>query len=242
VVSLSVANDKHVPVDKIVSRLEKKTVGVSIRVGRSRSKHATPKKLKTVSGQNCQTIDILGNSISLLGGVFSQVNVFQIERLYQIAMEMAKVESWHHVLDLYCGVGTLSVAIAEHAKQVVGIELDAGAIKNAQENASTNDRLNCSFLCADAADSSQWGDPLHQFDVVTVNPPRAGLAPEVIEGIAATRANRVTYISCNPETLARDCKRLCAHNYEVTEVKPVDMFPQTIHVEAIVKLERRNRG
>jgi len=240
-VSLSVANDKHVPVDKIVSRLERKTVGVSIRVGRSRSKHAAPRKLQTVSGRDRQTIAILGNSISLSGSVFSQVNVFQMERLYEIAMEMAKVESGHHVLDLYSGVGTLSIAIAQHAKKVFGIEIDATAVKNAQENASNNNRLNCFFRCSDASNSSQWGDPLHQFDIVTANPPRAGLAPKVIEGIAATRANRVTYISCNPETLARDCKRLCSHNYEVTEVKPVDMFPQTIHIETVVKLERRNR-
>jgi len=244
-VSLSVANDKHVPEDKIVSGLEAcgaPVAGISIRVGRSRSKHAPPKKISTLLGQDRQSVSVLGNTISFSGGVFSQVNAFHMERLYQIAMEMAETRTEDRVLDLYCGVGTLSVAIAERAEHVTGVELEIGAIEDARQNAIANGRSNCDFVCADAANVKRWGKQIQQFNLVTVNPPRAGLATEVVEAVAATRADRVFYVSCNSETLARDCKRLCAHNYVISEVRPVDMFPQTTHVEAVVKLERRGRG
>ena len=125
---------------------------------------------------------------------------------------------------------------------MLGVELDEHAVEDAKKNAALNDRDNCVFACADASDLEAWGKPMQRISLVMANPPRAGLAPDVIEGIAATRADRVVYVSCNPETLARDCKRLCAHNYRVAAIQPVDMFPQTTHVEAVVKLERIKRG
>jgi 23S rRNA (uracil1939-C5)-methyltransferase len=244
-IGLSVANDKHVPVDEIASGLKESDVQVgnfTVRVGRSRSKHAAPKKIVSAFGDSGQATQVLGKRISYSAGVFRQVNSLQMDRLYQSAMEMAGIRMGDQVIDLYCGVGTLSVAVAEHAESVVGVEVDAAAIEDAQKNAADNDLTNCTFACADAGNLAAWGQPLQRFSLVMANPPRAGLSPEVIEGIAATRADRVVYVSCNPDTLARDCKRLCAHNYQVSAVQPVDMFPQTTHVEAIVKMERLGRG
>ncbi len=248
-VRLSVANDKHVPVDEITSDLKARSVsglkegtravtGFGIRVGRGRSKHAPPKREEMLFGHDRQTVHILGFSISYSGKVFSQVNAFQMEQLYRIALDLSEPAVTDVVLDLYSGVGTLSIALAAQVQHLTGIELDEGATENARENAAVNKSDNCSFVCADAADSSRWGEPVQRFDLVTVNPPRAGLTPAVIEGIASTRADRVVYVSCNPETLVRDCMRLCAHNYVVSEVHPVDMFPQTTHVESVVKLVR----
>lgn len=247
VVRLSVANDKHVPIDVIKSDLQSAldlengpgaVTGFGVQVGRSRSRHAPPKREATLFGNERQTVDILGCPITFSGKAFSQVNVFQMERLYRIALDLSEPTATDQVLDLYCGVGTLSIVVAAGGLHLTGVELDERAVEDARTNAAANHRENCSFVCADAADLSQWGKPVQRFDLVTVNPPRAGLTPAVIEGIASTRADRVVYISCNPETLARDCKRLCAHNYAVSEVHPVDMFPQTTHVESVAKLVR----
>ena len=173
--------------------------------------------------------------------MFSQVNAFQLDRLYGLAIDMAQLTAEDEVLDLYCGVGALSIPIAKVVSQLTGVELDEGAVQDATVNATSNKVDNCNFVAADAANVSSWGTPLQRFDLVTVNPPRAGLDPGVIEGIAATRAKRIVYVSCNPETLVRDCKRLTAHHYAVSRVCPVDMFPQTTHVETVVCLERQTK-
>lgn len=252
VVRLSVANDKHVPIDVISSDLKARSVsdlqdgpeavtGFGVQVGRSRSRHAPPKREAMLFGNDSQTVHILGCRITFSGRAFSQVNAFQMERLYRIALDLSDPTASDQVLDLYCGVGTLSIVVAAGVLHLTGVELDERAVEDARTNAAANNRENCSFVCADAADASQWGKPVQRFDLVTVNPPRAGLTPAVIEGIASTRADRVVYISCNPETLARDCKQLCAHNYAVSEIHPVDMFPQTTHVESVAKLVRGSR-
>lgn len=237
-VQLAVANDKHVPVDALADAVrEAGATAFTIRVGRERSRHAAPRREVAVFGAGVQTARILGCEIAFSGGVFSQVNAGQMETLYRLAAEMCACGGAETVLDLYCGVGTLSVPLARRSARVTGVESDARAVEDANANALRNGLENCTFVCADAADVSAWGDA-RQYDVVTVNPPRAGLSPGVIEGVASTRAPTVVYVSCNPETLARDCRRLCANGYGIAEVRPVDMFPQTVHVETVVRLTR----
>ena len=241
-VQLLVANDKHVPGDALGERLKAGPPTVTsfdIKVSRSRSKHAEPKKVTHVFGQEQSTTPILGYDMQFSESAFSQVNAFQVETLYKTALDVAGDLSGQEILDLYCGVGTMSIPMSAAAKQVTGIELDEKAVEDAAGNALRNSRENCRFVPANAADVSAWGDPVQRFGVVTVNPPRAGLDAGVVEGIATSRADRVVYVSCNPETLARDCRRLAANHYKVTRVIPVDMFPQTVHVETVVGLERK---
>lgn len=244
VLQLTVANDKHVDAEALRSRLETdgRVKGLGIKVSRSRSRHATPKRQTMLLGSDTQTIDILGANISFTRSVFSQVNAFQLEHLYRLALELARPSENDEVLDLYCGVGALSTLLAKRSKHLTGIELDADAVADADENAKRNGCDNAAFVAADATAVAAWGSPIQRFDLVTVNPPRGGLDRGVADGIGATRAERVVYVSCNPETLARDCKHLAAQHYTISTVRPVDMFPQTTHVESVVLLERGGRG
>jgi 23S rRNA (uracil1939-C5)-methyltransferase len=242
VVDLSVANDKHVPVEKLRDKLSEESNGVSgfaISVGRARSRYGPPKRHDVVFGDETHHIDLLGKSFRYSGAVFSQVNAFQIETLYTKAIEMLAAEPGDTVLDLYCGVGTLSVLIGDAVGAVTGVDLDERAVFDAKENAARNGQADrCQFVCGDVGDGQLWKTHLDRYHRVVVNPPRAGIAKRAVEGIAATRATRVIYVSCNPETLARDCRLLSAHRYSITRVIPVDMFPQTTHVECVALLER----
>ncbi len=193
-------------------------------------------------GESRQSATLLGHDISFSAAVFSQINPYQLDHLYRLALSLAQPESTDRILDLYCGVGALTIPIAANVQEAMGVEASQQAVEDARLNADTNGLTGCRFVCADAADVGQWGQPRNRFSLVTVNPPRTGVDPAVIEGIASTRADRVVYVSCNPETLARDCARLTAHAYRITDVYPVDMFPQTTHVESVARLVRVSEG
>jgi 23S rRNA (uracil1939-C5)-methyltransferase len=200
---------------------------------------------------------ILGNVYKVLEGVgyiherlsdltfkissasFFQVNPHQAEHLYTKALEYAELGFQETVLDAYCGVGTLSLFFAKCAKQVIGVECVPEAIQDAQENARLNHIDNASFVCAS---SETFIASLAAVDVVLLNPPRKGCAPSLLEEIARLSPKTVIYISCDPATLARDLSHLCRLGYKITAVQPYDMFPQTAHVECIVKLELKGRN
>ncbi len=244
-VQLSVANEKHLPVESLVTALktcEQPAAHFRVCVGRSRSRHAPPKREMNLFGESRQSATLLGHDISFSAAVFSQINPYQLDHLYRLALSLAQPESTDRILDLYCGVGALTIPIAANVQEAMGVEASQQAVEDARLNADTNGLTGCRFVCADAADVGQWGQPRNRFSLVTVNPPRTGVDPAVIEGIASTRADRVVYVSCNPETLARDCARLTAHAYRITDVYPVDMFPQTTHVESVARLVRVSEG
>lgn len=166
---------------------------------------------------------------------FFQVNPPQAERLYKQALRLANLSPQDTALDAYCGVGTLSLLIAQQCKQVTGVESVPQAIDDANENASSNNITNVTFLCAPMEKAI---DTLPPTDVTFLNPPRKGCDPQVLAGIAKRAPQKIVYISCDPATLARDIALLTPHNYTVTTVQPVDMFPQTAHVETVALLER----
>ncbi len=169
---------------------------------------------------------------------FFQTNTSQAEKLYEVAREYAQIRKGDIVYDLYCGVGTLSLFLAEPAEQVVGIELVDVAVQNAEFNAAENSVENVSFIKGDMKDVfteavvEQFGAP----DVLITDPPRAGMHPDVVKRLLELRVPRIVYVSCNSSTMARDLKELSGI-YEIPEVQPVDMFPQTWHVEAVARLE-----
>lgn len=170
---------------------------------------------------------------------FFQVNAVQTEVLYQKAIDYADIQSTDYVLDAYCGVGTIGMLAARKAKWVDGIEVIPDAIQNAIYNAKINQIANIAFAVGDAGDYLVKQHKLGKtYDVVIVDPPRQGLSEAFIHTLLRIKPRRISYVSCDPATLARDIKILSTQ-YEVQVVQPVDMFPQTFHVETVCLLSYR---
>ena len=170
---------------------------------------------------------------------FLQVNPIQTEKLYGAALDLLSPQPSETVADVYCGIGTISLLLAQRAGKVIGVEVVPEAVENARENARRNGIPNASFLCAHAEDAlPKLVADGQRIDCLTVDPPRKGCDPQVIDAILASGARRMAYISCSPATLARDVKRLTAGGFTVEAVQPVDMFPRCGHVETVLGLSR----
>lgn len=170
---------------------------------------------------------------------FFQVNRDQTQRLYQLALEFAGLTGAETVLDLYCGIGSITLVLARQAKRVIGAEIVPEAVENAKENARNNGISNAEFFLGDAGKiAARLAEERLCPQVVVVDPPRKGLAEETPEIIAGMGPERVVYVSCDPATLARDVKRFGVLEYTVQRVQPVDLFPRTAHVETCVLLQR----
>lgn len=165
---------------------------------------------------------------------FFQVNPTQAIKLYQKALEFAEIHSQSKILDLYCGVGTLTLFAAKLGKEVIGVECVNQAIVDAKENAKINQITNCQFFHA-TSESFISNNSLKNNDIVFLNPPRKGCEPEVLQKLIQMKPQKIVYISCDPATLARDLKIL-GTQFETVLVQPVDMFPQTSHVECVTLL------
>ena len=172
---------------------------------------------------------------------FYQVNRAQAQQLYAAAIEQAQLTGTETVLDLYCGTGTITLALSRHAKTVVGVEIIEQAIVDAKENAVRNGIENAEFYCADAAmAAADFAKKGVRPDVIVVDPPRKGLDETVIDAMARMSPDRIVYVSCDPATLARDCRRLTERGYTLTHAEAFDMFPRTAHVESVVQLKKEN--
>ncbi len=170
---------------------------------------------------------------------FFQVNPVQTEKLYQTAVDFAGLTGNELVADLYCGAGTISLLLARHAKKVVGIEIVPQAIRDAEENARVNGVSNAEFHAAAAEDLlPQMVAQGLRPDVIVLDPPRKGCEEPVLRAIAAAAPRRVVYVSCDPATLARDAKILCANGYQADQCQPVDMFCWTGHCETVCLLSK----
>lgn len=170
---------------------------------------------------------------------FFQVNPEQTQVLYDKALEYANLSGKETVIDAYCGTGTISLFLARNAKHVYGVEIVADAIKDAEKNAELNGISNVTFQTGAAEEViPKWKEQGIYAEVVVVDPPRKGLEKELIDTIIELKPERVVYVSCDPGTLARDLRLFEDGGYKVTEVQPVDMFPQTSHVECVVLIER----
>ena len=166
---------------------------------------------------------------------FYQVNPVQTAVLYQTALEYAALTGRENVWDLYCGTGTISLFLAQHARHVTGIEVIPEAVENAKKNAERNHIRNCTFVAGKAEDLV---DALPRADVIVVDPPRKGLDRVVIDVILRSAPDRIVYVSCDSATLARDLKILCDGGFQLRHIQPVDQFCHTVHVESVVKLTR----
>ena len=196
-------------------------------------------KTITLWGDDYLQDTLCSNVFKLSPHAFYQVNHAQTEKLYGFALEYANLTGKENVIDLYCGAGTITLALAAHAKNVIGVEIVPEAIENAKANAKINGIENIEFICADAGQAAlmlaQRGT---KPDVLMVDPPRKGLNEQAIEAILQMNPEKIVYISCDPATLARDCKLLCNDNYKIEKVMAVDLFPRTYHVETVVLLSQ----
>jgi len=173
---------------------------------------------------------------------FFQVNPAQTQVLYETAVSMANIQKTDTVFDLYCGIGTISLFAAKRAGKVIGVEIVEDAVRVAKKNAVRNGIDNAAFYCGDVQKSIQdLYSQGERADVVILDPPRKGSDETTLEIILHMHPERIVYVSCNPATLARDLKFLCADGaYKIDRVVPVDMFPHTVHVETVVLLQRQN--
>ncbi len=208
-------------------------------INRSPSSQILGSENKLIYG--AETLDVslgtLNFSVSPLS--FLQVNSEQTMKLYSKAIDVLNLGENDTVFDLYCGIGTISLTVSKFVKKVIGIEIVPSAISDAKLNASLNNITNAEFQCGAVEKllPTLLKKNLHPTAII-LDPPRAGVERSAIEAIANSNVPQIAYISCNPATLARDCKLLCALGYSVTSVQPVDMFPQTEHVECVVLLSK----
>ncbi len=196
-------------------------------------------KFITIHGPGQIVDELCGLRFRLSPRSFYQVNRDQAENLYEKAIEKAGLTGTETVLDLYCGTGTITLALARHAKKVIGVEIIPAAIVDAKENARENGIENAQFFCADAAQAAKkFADEGTVPDVIVVDPPRKGLEQTVIDAMVQMAPEKIVYVSCDPATLARDLKRLEEQGYETKQAEAVDMFPRCHHVESVALLSR----
>ena len=173
---------------------------------------------------------------------FYQVNPVQAQLLYEKAKEYAALTGKERLIDAYCGTGTIGLIMSDAAKEVIGVEANRDAVEDAKANAEYNGIKNARFIAADAGElMSEIAQSGEHVDVVVTDPPRAGCSRRFLQSLITLAPDRMVYVSCNPETLARDLYTLRRGGYRIKKIQPVDMFPYTNHVETVCLLEQKGR-
>ena len=247
-VCLVINGDKLPKSEKLVHKLVEipGMTSITYSVNRENTNVIMGKEIGILWGQGYIT-DYIGDvkyQISPLS--FFQVNPVQTEKLYGLALEYAGLKGDETVWDMYCGIGTISLFLAQKAKKVYGVEIIPQAIDDARNNAKINGFENAEFFVGKAEEvlpnyyaqyEKEHGKSAHA-DVIVVDPPRKGCDEALLNTMAKMKPEKIVYVSCDSATLARDLKYLCENGYEVKRVKPVDQFPHTVHVETVVELVR----
>ena len=215
-------------------------VSIVQNINPTRSSAVLGNREKTLYGPGFVLDTLCGTQFAISSRSFYQVNRTQTEVLYKKALELAKLTGRETVIDAYCGIGTIGLCAAPLAKQVIGVERNPAAVKDAAANARRNKIANARFVCADATEwmAAAAGEGLRP-DVVFLDPPRAGSTPECITAVNKMKPRRVVYVSCDPETLARDVAAFTRLGWRAAKFCPVDLFPQTKHVETVVLLSHK---
>ena len=229
----------------LLAEAEKRSVPVTTVV-----QNYTPRRTSVVLGEQEKVLygkgfildTLCGKTYALSPRSFYQVNPVQTAVLYGLAVDAAKLTGNEVVLDAYCGIGTIGLTAADKAKQVVGVELNRDAVHDAIGNAKHNGVKNARFF---AADATEWISAAaaagERADVIFMDPPREGSTPQFIESVARMAPKRVVYVSCNPETMARDLALLTKKGYRAEGFTPVDMFPNSEHIEVVCALSRQEQ-
>ena len=228
---LAEAEKRQVPVTTIVQNYNPRRTSVVL-----------GEQEKVLYGKGFILDELCGKTYALSPRSFYQVNPVQTAVLYGLAVEAAQLTGREVVLDAYCGIGTIGLTAADRAKQVVGVELNRDAVRDAIGNAKHNGVKNARFFAADATawicEAAAAGE---RADVIFMDPPREGSTPQFIESVARMAPRRVVYVSCNPETMARDLALLTKKGYRAEGFTPVDMFPNSEHIEVVCALSRQEQ-
>lgn len=212
---------------------------IVININSRRTSMVLGDKSEVVYGSGKIEEQLCGFTFRISPTSFYQVNPIQTEVLYKKAITYANLTGQETVIDAYCGTGTIGIIASQHAKKVIGVELNADAINDAKENANLNHIGNIKFVCGDAGDFMvRTAMNKKMVDVVFIDPPRNGCDIKFLDSLAKLAPKKIVYISCNPITLARDLTYMTKKSYTVTDIQPVDMFPFTEHVECLVLMSR----
>lgn len=199
-------------------------------------------KEKTIYGKGYIVDTLCGFTFRISSKSFYQVNPIQTEVLYKKAIEYAGLTGKERIIDAYCGIGTIGMVASKHAKEVIGVELSREAVRDARANAKQNGCKNMQFYQADAGVFMvSLAEQNEKIDVVFMDPPRSGSDEAFLSSVVQLKPKKVVYVSCNPETLARDLEYLVTKGYKVQEMQPVDMFSWTEHVECVCLLTRTGK-
>lgn len=243
VMACAVINGNSIPNGELlVSLLREKVDGltsVAVNINKEKTNVILGKETSIIWGEKYIRDSLLGKDFLISPNSFYQVNHNQCEKLYAKAKDFAGLIGTETVLDLYCGVGTIGLTMAENVKQLVGIEIIPQAIENAKENAKINHITNAQFICADAPKGAeilkkQGVNP----DIIILDPPRKGCGKSLFDTIEQLSPKKIVYVSCDSATLARDLAILKEKGYEAKKVSAVDMFPRTPHVECVTLIEK----
>lgn len=221
-------------------KLHPEITTILINVNNKRTSMVLGEKEQVIYGKGYIEDELCGRRFKISAKSFYQVNSVQTEALYAKAAEYAQLTGKETVVDAYCGIGTIALAVAGQAGKVIGVELNKDAVRDAVTNAKINQIKNADFYQNDAGHFlTQMADAGEKVDVVFMDPPRSGSTEEFLDALIRICPKRIVYISCEPETLARDLKYLTRKSgYRVREITPVDMFPFTGHVECVVLMSR----
>jgi len=213
-------------------------VGVCLNFNTQRTNRIFGAETTCVAGRNYLNETFAGLTFQLRPDTFFQIHTEQAEVLLNTILEYLQLRGHERVVDVYCGIGTLTLPIAQHVQEIVGIEMQTAAIEQAQVNASLNQITNATFIVGAAKDCLD-AIPFAT-DVILLDPPRKGCHEDVIEQLLTLNPQTIVYVSCHPATLARDLKLLChSGQYTLSRVQPVDFFPQTAHIECVAFLSRQ---
>ena len=244
-VCLIVNGDSLPHADALVERLRtiRGMASITLNINREQTNVIMGREIKLLWGQPYieDTIGSVRFRISPLS--FYQVNPLQTEKLYNKALEYAGLTGEETVWDLYCGIGTISLFLAQRAKQVYGVEIVPAAIEDAKANAALNGMTNAEFFVGKAEEvlPEKYEKEGITADVIVVDPPRKGCEESVLATMIQMAPKRIVYVSCDSATLARDLKYLCHHGYELTRCCPTDMFGNSVHVETVCLLSRKDK-
>lgn len=194
---------------------------------------------KVIYGKGYIEDTLCGCTFQISAKSFYQINPIQTEKLYNQAIDMARLDGNEIVIDTYCGIGTISLIVSKKVKKVIGVEINKDAVRDAIQNAKRNNITNTFFYNSDSGEfMKNMTVKKEQVDVVFMDPPRSGSDEKFLNSLTLLGPKKIIYISCNPITLERDLRYLLARKYKINSIQPVDMFPQTNHIECIVSLEK----
>jgi len=238
VLSSSIMPSKNNFVKALVKQYPEIT-SIVINVNDKKTSMVLGDKEQVIYGKGYIIDKLCGKTFKISPKSFYQVNPVQTEMIYNKAIEYANLTGNETVIDAYCGTGTIGIVVADYAKEVIGVELNKDAVKDAISNAKLNNTSNIFFYNADAGEfMSRMAAEKMNVDVVFLDPPRAGSTEKFLKSLVALNPKKVVYISCNPVTLERDLKYLTKQGYKVNKIQPVDMFPWTAHVECVTLMSR----